>query len=201
MLSRMIAGPITLFLWAILLIVAAIFLAVFSPVPHRLQWISKGLAVAVLTYGVILMIGAAKGNSDPFNPWAQFEGNPLSVNAKSNFKIIRSMKDLQQQLSVAKNNHQWVLLDFYADWCSACVMMDRTVFSREDVQTRLKNIRLLRADVTKNNAFDQALLKRFQLVGPPGIIFFNAEGQELTSRRIVGEVSADEFLAQLTKRE
>lgn len=201
MLSRMIPGPITLFLWAMLFIAIAIFFAVFSPISKHLQWITKGLAVGVLVYAIILIIGAAKGNSDPFNPWAQFENKSSSANSKTIFTLVNSMSDLNQQLNSAKNNHQIVMLDFYADWCNSCVMMDRTIFSREDVQNALKNIKMLRADVTQNNAFDHALLKRFHLVGPPGIIFFNAEGQELTSSRIVGEVSADEFLAQLTKIE
>jgi thiol:disulfide interchange protein DsbD len=100
---------------------------------------------------------------------------------------------------LAKQNHQPVLIDFYADWCNSCVMMDRTVFSREDVRNALKKITVLRVDLTHNIEFDQTMLKRFNIVGPPAIIFFNTEGLLLTSPRIVGEVSADKFLAQLSK--
>ena len=197
MLSRMIPGPITLFLWATLFIVAAIFFGIFSPVPKQLQWLVKGLAVSMLTYSIILMIGAAKGNSDLFHPWEQFDNVGQEANTKSVFNIVQSMDELEEQLALAKKNHQIALLDFYADWCNSCVIMDRTIFSRADVKKALKNVMLLRADLTKNNAFDQALLKRFKVVGPPTIIFFNREGQELTSPRIVGEVNAEEFLATI----
>jgi len=115
------------------------------------------------------------------------------------FKKIHSMNEFESQLRFARQHHQPVLLDFYADWCNSCVMMDRTVFSREDVQNALKKIKVLRADLTQNTAFDQAMLKRFHIVGPPGIVFFDHNGQELTSPRIIGEVNTEEFLAQLTK--
>lgn len=199
MLSRMIPGPVTLFLWAILFIVAAIFFGIFSAVPKRLQWLAKGLAVAMLTYGIILMIGAAKGNGDLLHPWEQFDRAETQANAKSVFKIIQSMDELKNQLALARKNQQIALLDFYADWCNSCVIMDHTIFSRADVNKALNKVMLLRADLTKNNAFDQALLKKYKIVGPPTIIFFNREGQELTSARIVGEVNAEEFLSKLMK--
>lgn len=199
MLSRMIPGPITLFLWAVLSIAAAIFMGVFSSIRGKLEWMVKGLAVAILTYGIILIIGAVEGNSDPFHPWEQFNNEQEQTKPKSVFKLISSMDEFQQQKAYAKKNDQLVILDFYADWCNSCAMMDRTIFSRDDVQNALKNKMMLRVDLTKNDAFDQALLKQFHVVGPPTIIFFNAKGQELRSFRIVGEVNAEEFLAQLTK--
>lgn len=199
MLSRMIPGPVTLILWAILLMVVAIYVGLYFPLPKRMQWLAQGLAAAILTYGIILMIGAVKGNSNFFDPWGEFNGTHSTLNAKAYFKIVRSMDELNQQLALAKNNNQPALLDFYADWCNSCVIMDRTVFSREDVQKILAHAVVLRADLTANNAFDQDLLKRFSVVGPPTIIFFNRQGQQLTSPRIIGEVSAEEFLAQLTK--
>ncbi|HSW69215.1 MAG TPA: protein-disulfide reductase DsbD [Gammaproteobacteria bacterium] len=194
MLSRMIPGPVTLFLWAILFIAAAIFFGIFSPICARARWVSTGLSVAMLTYGIILMIGSVKGNSDIFNPWAQFKNTLQHPESKSIFKIVQSMDELEQQFAYAKNLQKPVILDFYADWCSSCVTMDRTIFSREDIQQTLKNWVLLRMDLTKNTALDQAISKRFHVVGPPTIIFFNAEGQELMPLRIVGEVNAKEFL-------
>jgi len=197
MLSRMIPGPITLFLWAVLFMIAAIFLGVFSPVPKRLQWLAKSVAVMLLVYGIILIIGAIEGNSDIFHPWAQFKNTQQPARSKTVFKLIKSMDEFEQQLVRAKNLKQPVLLDFYADWCNSCVIMERTLFSRSDVQKALENVIVLRADLTANNEFDQALLKRFQVIGPPTIIFFNSQGQELTAARIVGEVSAKEFLAKI----
>lgn len=197
MLSRMIPGPVTLFLWSILFSVAAIFLAVFSPVPERLRGLAKGVAVIVFVYSMILIVGAVTGNSDLFHPWAQW-GNVQQPRVRvTSFKVVHSMDELNQQLFEAQQNKQAVVLDFYADWCTSCVIMDRKVFSRDDVQQKLQNMRLLRVDLTANNTFDQAVLKRFHIIGPPTIILFDAEGQELTERRIVGEVSAQEFLRRL----
>jgi len=199
MLSRMIPGPISLALWATLFVVSAIYLAVFS-VPLRIQWFTKGVAVAALVYGIILMVGALEGNDDIFYPWAEFKTSAQMDSAKSVFKVIHSMDELEQEWARAKSIKQPVLLDFYADWCNSCVIMDRTVFSKEDVQAALENkIIVLRVDLTKNDAFDRAIQKRFHVVGPPTIIFFNSQGQELTSLRIVGEVNAKKLLMQLEK--
>lgn len=202
MISRMIPGPVTLFLWAILCVFAAIFLGVFSNVPRQWQWLVRIVAVLVMIYGTILIIGAVFGNSDPFAPWEQL--NQVVLHQQNNrkklpFKIIHSMKELDKTLLAAKKAHTPVMLDFYADWCSACVVMDRKVFSKPAVQTALQSFILLRSDLTQNNAFDQALLKRFNVIGPPTIIFFTSKGRELTSQRIVGEVNRQEFLTALTK--
>jgi thiol:disulfide interchange protein DsbD len=89
------------------------------------------------------------------------------------------------------------MLDFYADWCVSCKEMERFTFSDPAVQARMSRMLLLKADVTANTADDQALLKRFSLFGPPGIIFFRPGGEEITDRRVVGFMSADEFGTQL----
>ncbi len=197
MLSRMIPGPVTLFLWSMLFIVAAIFFAVFSPVPTRLHWLAKSGAVILLVYGMILIVGAVTGNSDLFHPWAQLGQSRQSALRTPSFTLVSSMEELDQHLVDARQSKQKVLLDFYADWCTSCVLMDRTVFSRDDVRKALINYQALRVDVTANNAFDQAVLKRFHVIGPPTIIVFDIEGQELTGERIVGEVNAKEFLQRI----
>ncbi len=197
MASRMVPGPVTLFLWAILCIFAAIFIGVFSPVPRFLNWLMKGTAVVALIYGVILLIGAVMGNTDPFNPWEKFSHTKNQQSKKTFFTVLQSMEEVNQQLIHAKESKQPVLLDFYADWCVSCVVIDRTVFSKPNVQKALTKFKVLRIDLTQNNSFDQAILKRFNVVGPPTLIFFNEKGQELTSTRIVGEVSAKEFLNKI----
>src|SRR3990167_1605068 len=199
MLSRMIQGPLTLFLWAMLCFFAAVFIGVFSPVPRRLNWAVKGSSVLVLGYCIILFIGAVEGNTDPFHPWEQFKTifTQQQPSKKLSFITVHSMAELNQQLTKARSAQKPVMLDFYVDWCTACVIMDTSVFAKPKVQHALQSFVLLRADVTANNAFDQALLKRFQVIGPPTMLFFNSGGQELTSLRIVGEANAAEFLANL----
>ncbi len=195
MLSRMVAGPVTLFLWAILCIFAAIFIGVFSPVPRFMQWVVKGASVIALVYGVILLIGAVMGNTNPLQPWETFETQSQVAKKKLSFVVVHSLKELKQQLDRAQKAQRPVLLDFYADWCVSCVLIDRTVFSRSDVQDAIDKFTLLRVDITKDTATDSVMLEHFDVIGPPTIIFFNAQGQELTAERIVGEVSAKEFLS------
>ena len=110
---------------------------------------------------------------------------------------IHSLSELDA--AIQKANGKRVMLDFYADWCTACKEMEKLTFSDAKVQNALKNVVLLQADVTANNDNDQALLKRFNLFGPPGIIFFDANGQELKQPRIIGFENADQFIANLNK--
>lgn len=192
MLSRVIPGPVALFLWSVLFICTAIFMDIFKkgnggPWPH----LKRGLGVVILIYGVILLIGAAMGNCDPFHPW---EGARIELNQKRlQFVTVTSMDDLSEKLATAQRNHKPVMLDFYADWCTACVAMQRFVFVRPRAQEDLVGYVVLRVDVTHNTDFDQAVLKRYNVIAPPTILFFNANGEELASARIVGEVDANEF--------
>ena len=113
------------------------------------------------------------------------------------FTQIHSLSELDA--AIQKANGKRVMLDFYADWCTACKEMEKLTFSDAKVRNALKNVVLLQADVTANNDNDQALLKRFNLFGPPGIIFFDANGQELKQPRIIGFENADQFIANLNK--
>jgi thiol:disulfide interchange protein DsbD len=122
--------------------------------------------------------------------------NALDTRAQSDltFAPVRSSSELDLAIKTAV---QPVMLDFYADWCVSCKEMEKFTFSDPRVQAKLKQLTLLRADVTANNADDQALLKRFGLFGPPGIIFFDKGGKEVL--RVVGYESADKFLRSLDR--
>ncbi|MFM2441249.1 MAG: hypothetical protein RLZZ349_976, partial [Pseudomonadota bacterium] len=115
------------------------------------------------------------------------------------FKRISTVAELEKRL--ASSEGQPVMLDFYADWCVACKELEALTFSDLKVQAMLKNTLLLQVDVTENSDADKALLKRFGLFGPPGIIFFNGQGQELTTLKTVGFEDADLFHATLFKRD
>lgn len=191
-LSRIIPGPLALFLWACLLICTAFFMKVFTNVKGSIRKLGRGLGFILLIYGVILMVGSVLGNSDPLRPW---ENLPFgSKTEHANFVVIKSMEELDNELMKAKRDKKFVMLDFYADWCSSCIRIQHDVFANKDVQMILSNYVLLKADVTKDSDFDRALLKRFNVIAPPTIIFFNPDGQELTNERIVGEINTNEFL-------
>ena len=113
------------------------------------------------------------------------------------FKRVHSQMELEQQLAQAKSKGQKVLLDFYADWCISCKEMEALTFSDEKVMAALKTYQLIQVDVTKNTAEHQKILKRYQLFGPPAILFFNEQGAELTQARVIGFMKAQRFTERL----
>ena len=115
------------------------------------------------------------------------------------FAIIQSSADLDRELIKAKTENKWVLLDFYADWCISCKEMEVNTFKNPDVAKQLKQFVLLQADVTKNSVDNQALLKRFGLFGPPGILIFDGNSQEQKNQRVIGYMPPQRFLERLQK--
>lgn len=189
-LSRVIPGPATLFLWAVLLICCAIYLSPFHEGKHTLL---RGFGMVMLVCGIILVVGAAMGNADPLRPWEQVGASHATLSKGPAFVVVKNMAQVDEALHAAARDHKPLLLDFYADWCVSCVKIDRQVFVSPDIQKLLAGFTLLRADVTKNNEFDKALLKRFSVIAPPTILFFANNGHEVAKARIVGEVDENEF--------
>ncbi|VVE34177.1 protein-disulfide reductase DsbD [Pandoraea anhela] len=198
--------PVLLLSWGVLLLVAATFLRVFDSLPDGVSGtrrLLKGLGVAVALLGAVALVGAAAGARDPLAPLAGLS-TAASGNASAGatavegvkFQRVRSLAELDQAVATAGRP---VMFDFYADWCISCKEMERFVFTDPRVKARLDQMVLLQADVTANNADDQALLKRFGLFGPPGIIFFDGSGTEVAGTRVIGAQSADQFLRSLDK--
>lgn len=190
----------------VLLLVSATFMRVFDNLPDGVSGarrLLKGLGVAVALLGAVALVGAAAGARDPLAPLAGLStvasgsanaGTPAVEGVK--FQRVRSVAELDQVVASAGRP---VMFDFYADWCISCKEMERFVFTDPRVKARLDQVVLVQADVTANNADDQALLKRFGLFGPPGIIFFDGSGNEVTGTRVIGAQSADLFLRSLEK--
>ncbi|WP_047535322.1 protein-disulfide reductase DsbD [Methylotenera sp. N17] len=197
-------GPIIpmnlqLALWAALLIVPAIYMHALDNLPGDAKPILKlwkGVAIMMLITGIALLIGALSGAKSPLQPLSGVLANTNASSAQHalNFKRVRSVAELDQAIQAAKG--QYVMFDFYADWCVSCKEYEQFVFTDPRVQAKLKQAVLLQADVTANNADDAALLKRFALFGPPGILFFNQDGKK-NSAQVIGYKNADEFLAIL----
>ncbi len=195
---------------ALWLLVAATALGLFSPGVAAVSiWrrLGRGLGVALTVWAGVLLVGLAAGSTDPLKPLAVLAargtagaptGAPTaSAAAPANdltFAQVRSSEQLDQAVKTAA---QPAMLDFYADWCVSCKEMEKFTFSDPRVRARLQQLNLLRADVTANNTNDQTLLKRFNLFGPPGIIFFDHSGAEVL--RVVGYESADTFLHSLDR--
>ncbi len=187
-------------LWAALLIVPAMFLHALDPLPvdapgHRRLF--KGVGVLALLMGAALLVGALSGHREILQPLAGFRGGALTgATPELQFQPVRSVADLDARLQAARGRP--VMLDFWAEWCVSCKEMDQFTFSDARVQARLKDTLLLRADVTANNADDQALLRRFKLFGPPGIVFFDRDGEEVAFR-VIGYQPPEQFLVSLDR--
>ena len=112
------------------------------------------------------------------------------------WEAVKTVTDVKQRMVSSSGP---VLLDLYADWCISCKVMERSVFPEPDVAEQLAQFTLLRADVTANDAQDQALLKQYGLFGPPSLVFFGEDGAELAQFRVQGEVSAERLKVHLAQ--
>ncbi|KWA15774.1 protein-disulfide reductase DsbD [Burkholderia territorii] len=202
------AGGLKMVLAALWLLVAAAALGLFTPHAGAASiWrrLGRGLGAALAIWAATLLVGLAAGSNDPVKPLAVLaartvaSGDASAASAASTqagppFASVRSSGELDALL---KTSSRPVMLDFYADWCVSCKEMEHLTFTDSRVQARLAQLHLVRADVTANNPDDQALLKRFNLFGPPGIIFFDRNGNEIG--RVVGYQAADTFLRSLDR--
>ena len=181
--------------WAVLCIVTAIWLRAIDPLPVHAPAglrVLKGVAVVLLLVGCVQLVGAFSGASDPWRPLAGLRATEAAP--KLPFERVRTLAELEARISAAGRP---VLVDYYADWCVACKDMERSTFADDRVRQRLAGWTLLQVDVTANSDDDKALLARFGLFGPPGIVFFDARGVEVPNVRVVGFQSADAFLRTL----
>jgi thiol:disulfide interchange protein DsbD len=156
------------------------------------MWPARALGLLFLVGGALQLVGLATGARDPWSPLAQLG---IGKHAPVAFQRIKSPADLDRAIAAA--NGRTVMLDFYADWCVSCKEMEKLTFTDPKVRGRLDRLVLLQADVTANDADDKALLKRFGLFGPPGILFFGADRAEVPRTRVIGYQNAAKFLASL----
>ena len=208
MLERILPGPVTLILWALLLIIPAIYMRALDALPEEASgWdrLWKGLGIAMLIYGVILIIGATTGARDPLNPLRNIttavtvSGSGVHSSQHLQFQRIKTIADFNGALQNSGAAGKPVMLDFYADWCTYCLKMEDYTFSDPRVQAALAGATLLQADVTDNDSEDLALLNHFKLFAPPAILFFDTDGQEQRKHRLVGFMKAEEFIKHLQK--
>jgi thiol:disulfide interchange protein DsbD len=201
MLERILPASLIMFLWALLLIIPAVYLSAIDPLPENATgWCKlwKGTGVIMLVYGVLLLIGLSSGSHNPLKPLQGLGINTATATEqKVPFTRIRSVQELDRFIQQASANNKTVMLDFYADWCISCKEMEAYTFSDPRVKQRLADFVLLQADVTANSADDQALLKKFNLIGPPAILFFDTDRQEKTSLRVIGYQDAATFITTL----
>jgi thioredoxin:protein disulfide reductase len=189
--SRILAPTMITLLWGALLIAILFFIGIYlSRLWGRANW-RRSVYILMSAAGVLFFIGVLN--------WENVGTTTKTISigvAENHFITVKSKEDISQQLMLARTLHKPVLLDFYADWCDSCIIMDKQVFSQPRVKAALRPYILLRVDLSANTPADQALLKEFNVIAPPTVLFFN-QGQEIDSKRIVGEVNEKEFLQRL----
>ncbi|MEA3405626.1 MAG: protein-disulfide reductase DsbD, partial [Pseudomonadota bacterium] len=193
MAERIVPVEVTLISWSLLFIVSAVYLGAFESTAGKSGWLKliKGLGLALALYGTMILVGLLGGGKEMLQPLKVFQGGGSAQHQSEHltFKTIKSFEDLEAELAKG----QPVMLDFYADWCISCKEMEALTFTDKNVQTALIGVTLLQADVTANDATDKALMKKYGLIGPPAILFFNTQGEEQKAQRVVGFKNADDF--------
>jgi thioredoxin:protein disulfide reductase len=195
MLARVIPPRAVLLLWAVPAAIAAWVLWRGAHSIKEVPMLVRTVAVAAGVYALVLVAGAGLGATDPLAPFPAL----ASHHEELAFRTIKSSADLDREVAQAQAGGHPLMLDFYADWCVSCKEMEKYTFTDPAVRATLKNVVLLRADVTANDADDQALLKRFGIYGPPTIAFYGTDGQERAPYRVVGFMKASEF-AELSRK-
>ena len=206
LLERVVPGAVTLALWAALAIGVGVYLGAldFSP---RQGWgqLWKASGALSFTYGVLLLIGAASGAQDPLQPLQNVRGNSAMLAATTDgapaqggdWVTVVGEEAFEREWAAAVRAGRPALLDLYADWCISCKVMERRVFPEPEVSRQLAEFHLIKADVTRNTASDQALMERFGLYGPPSMVFFDRHGEPVSGYTVQGEMDAPAMAAHL----
>lgn len=187
-------------LWGALGLVLAYATWQQRAIAGRLLHLFGAGALLVGLWGSLLLVGAAGGSDNLWQPLQVYSGGNVSSAATTDeaFHTVKTPAELQGALDSAKAQGQWVLLDYYADWCVSCKVMEKQVFGQATVMQALSDVRLLRLDVTADNADSRELLNRYKVPGPPSLLWIGPDGEERRSQRITGEVDAAAFLQRWT---
>jgi len=205
MMSRILSGTVTLALWGVLIFMAGVYLGgltTLTPESPGTQKLGKGFGVLAIMYGTVLLVGSLAGGDDILKPLDGINlGGQAAVKEEHGleFQRIKTVGDLDQALVEASSNGMTAMLDFYADWCISCKVMEKYAFTHPDVLQALERVASLQTDVTDNDAIDIALMNSLGIYGPPAILFFDSQGREMRNRRVVGEMSGKEFAAHVIK--
>lgn len=193
MLDRVLPAIVVMYLWALLFIGAALYLKVFEHI------LAKLITTVILIYGVLVFVGAVSGATNPLKPLDKFTSGVV-IGQASNAELKWNYVKTNAQIDAAvKASNKPVMLDFYADWCVSCKELEGITFKDPAVIAKLNEFTLIKADVTKNNDDDKAMQKRFGVVGPPALIFWDKNNKEIKSSQIVGYKNPKQFLEIVNK--
>jgi thiol:disulfide interchange protein DsbD len=199
LLERILPVSITMVLIAALMIASSIYMGALdslSETDSGWRRLFKSIGVLILIYGIAYLIGAAAGTRDLLQPLNGLSGS-IERSEQSDqhlvFRQIKGQEGLQLALYDSVQQDRKSMLDFYADWCISCKEMERYTFNHPAVLAALSNVSTIQADVTDNDQMDSRLMSSLGIYGPPAILFFDTNGQEIRNRRVVGEMLGEEF--------
>ncbi len=204
MLERIIPASVTLFLWGLLFIGSAIYAGALEPFKEGIRnekKLIKLFAVVLFLIGILELIGSFSGATNPLDPLEKLKQNSTaalntSKNSSIEFKNIKNIKELEEAI---QNSKKPVILDFSAKWCASCKELEHITFKDPKVIELMSQFTLLRADVTDNTPQDKELLKKFNLFGPPALIFYDTKDKEQKDLKTIGYKSPQEFIPTLKK--
>lgn len=192
LLNRVLNATIIIYLWALLLLGSAIYLKIYQHILTQL------ITVVIFILGVILFVGAISGATNPLNPLEKFTSSKMTQVSDEKL-IFKKVKNIQELELAIKNSNKPVMLDFWASWCVSCKELEEITFQDEQVINKLQEFTLLKADVTENNDEDKVLQKKFGVVGPPALIFWDKDKNEIQASRIIGYKNPKDFLEIVNK--
>ena len=197
LLDRILNPLLSLILWSLLFTIAPIMLGVFNKITKPISFwnlLFKAICLILLAYAILLWLLVAKGGGDIQQPLDSIiYGDSIDSSNSVDFQVIKNEDEFNKLLAITTKNNSLLVIKFYAEWCISCNKLERVVFSNRQVNETLADSLKHTLDVTENNRFNQSMLARFSLVGPPAILFFK-NGNELRDQRIIGEFSAKEFV-------
>mgnify|MGYP000608469643 FL=1 len=200
LLDRILNPLVSLMIWAVLFTYAPIKIGIFKNLTQEINiWniLFKVLGLIIFAYGLLLWLLVAKGGGDIQKPLDSIlYGETIEQSKIIKFNTIKNEDQLNSEITKTVNSNKLLIVKFYADWCISCNKLERVVFSNKAVNEALKDTLTSTLDVTDNNRFNQSMLARFSLVGPPALLFFK-NGLEQRSYRIIGEISAEELVEHL----
>lgn len=192
LLDRVLDATIIIYLWALLLLGSAIYLKIYQHILTQL------ITVVIFILGIVLFVGAISGATNPLNPLEKFTSSKMTQVSDEKL-IFKKIKNIQELEVAIKNSNKPVMLDFWASWCISCKELEEITFQDEQVINKLQEFTLLKADVTENNDEDKALQKKFGVVGPPALIFWDKDKNEIQALRIIGYKNPKDFLEIVNK--
>lgn len=198
MLDRIVAPEITMGLVALILIVTAVFMGVLdshSSDTHGLRKLGKGVGIVLLVYGAALAVGLLAGGQSLVYPLKGIVSSSQAVSQKLNFDVVTTLSQLESKLKDAEQAKRAVMLDYYADWCVSCAELDYVTFADDRVKQTLSMMTLIKVDVTANDEESKKLTQRYQVLGPPTLVFYDGQGNPRPELTLVGVPQPEQLLA------